>query len=104
MGRVLTADLLKSLTASALLLGVVVLIVTGRLVPRWVLISVRKDRDDRLAELRDERDQWREAARLSETARETLAAAVRESLEANRAQAAVMGAIRTVAERKGDSS
>ncbi|RIH58098.1 hypothetical protein D3C59_37345 [Streptomyces sp. SHP22-7] len=41
----------------------------GHLVARSVLEDVRKDRDDRIAELVKDRDMWRDAHKESEVAR-----------------------------------
>lgn len=81
----LTGDLLANLTAPALLLVIVLLVMLGFVVPRSVLLQVRQDRDARLADAQQQIVDWREAHRLSETAREKQAEALRESLEVARA-------------------
>lgn len=51
--------------AATLLAVVVWLILTGRLVPRSVLEDVRRDRDVRVAEAREEAAEWQAAAKVS---------------------------------------
>jgi hypothetical protein len=80
--------------AAAIVTLVVLLIIVGRLVPRSVVEDVRKDRDDRLAALITERDAWREAYRVSETARMQSQAQVGELLELSRTAEHVLRAIR----------
>jgi hypothetical protein len=80
--------------AAAIVTLVVLLIIVGRLVPRSVVEDVRKDRDDRLAALVAERDAWREAYRVSETARMESQAQVGELLELSRTAEHVLRAIR----------
>jgi hypothetical protein len=80
--------------AVALVTLVVLLIFLGRLVPRSVLEDVRKDRDDRLAALVQERDAWREAYRVSEAARVEAQNQVGELLELSRTAETVLRALR----------
>lgn len=51
--------------AATLLAVVVWLILTGRLVPRSVLDDVRRDRDVRVAEAREEAAEWQATAKVS---------------------------------------
>jgi hypothetical protein len=58
--------------ATALLALVVWFILTGRLVPRSVLDDVRRDRDVRVAEAREEAAEWQAAAKVSASQVDTL--------------------------------
>ena len=49
------------LTPAALLAIGVLLVLTGKLLPNSYLTDVRHDREIRLAEMREERDEWRKA-------------------------------------------
>lgn len=80
--------------AVALIGFVALLIFRGNLVPRSVVDDVRKDRDDRLQSLVAERDAWREAYRVSETARMESQAQVGELLELSRTAEHVLRSIR----------
>ncbi|NUS25013.1 MAG: hypothetical protein HOV92_12430 [Streptomyces sp.] len=80
--------------AIGLLSLVVLLILLGRLVPRSVLEDVRKDRNDRIAEVVAERDTWREAHRVSESARIEAQAQVGELLELSRTADHVLRTLR----------
>jgi len=57
------------------------LILTGRLVPRRVVSDIRSDRDERIAEMREEVITWRSAYEKSEAAREVSSNQVGELLE-----------------------
>jgi uncharacterized protein (DUF3084 family) len=80
--------------AGALVTLIVLLILRGNLVSRAVLEDVRKDRDDRIAELAAERNAWREAHRESEAARIEAQNQVGELLELSRVADRVLRAIR----------
>lgn len=80
--------------AGALVTLVALLIFRGNLVPRSVLQDVRKDRDDRIAELVKDRDMWREAHRESEAARIEAQNQVGELVELARVADHVLRAIR----------
>ena len=80
--------------AAAILALVVLFILLGRLVPRSVLEDVRKDRDDRVAQIIAERDTWREAHQVSEKARQEAQAQAGELLELSRTADHVLRAIR----------
>ncbi|MGW2739137.1 hypothetical protein ACWC4D_33680 [Streptomyces sp. NPDC001288] len=80
--------------AIAILALAVLLILRGHLVPRSVLEDVRKDRDDRLAELSAERDKWRDAHKESEAARVEAQSQVGELLELSRTADYVLRALR----------
>jgi hypothetical protein len=58
--------------ATAVLVVVILLILAGRLVPRRVVSDIRSDRDDRIAEMREEVLTWRTAYETSEKAREVI--------------------------------
>ena len=87
--------------AVALVTLVVLLIFFGKLVPRSVLEDVRKDRNDRIAEVVAERDTWREAHRMSEAARIEAQSQVGELLELSRTADHVLRSIR--GEVQGDA-
>lgn len=80
--------------AGAIVTLIVLLILKGHLVARSVLEDVRKDRDDRVAELVRERNDWREAYRESETARVEAQNQVGELLELSRVADRVLRAMR----------
>lgn len=80
--------------AAAIVALVVLLILLGRLVPRSVLEDVRKDRNERIAEVVAERDTWREAHRVSEAARIEAQSQVGELLELSRTADHVLRSIR----------
>lgn len=80
--------------AAAILALVVLFILLGRLVPRSVLEDVRKDRDDRVSEIRAERDTWRDAHRESEAARIEAQNQVGELLELSRTADHVLRSLR----------
>lgn len=102
------AELVKALTPAGLLLLLVLLIVTafmlGWIRPRSAIAEVREDRDARLADKDRQIEQWREAHRGSEEAREVMAAALREALDTGRAQVEMMRAWRTAADRARNES
>lgn len=70
--------------AVGVLAFVFTMILTARLVPRRTVMDIRLDRDERLAEMREEIVTWRTAHERSEAARETLASQVTELLELGR--------------------
>jgi hypothetical protein len=80
--------------AGAIVTLIVLLILRGNLVSRAVLEDVRKDRDDRVAELVAERNAWRDAHRESEAARIEAQNQVGELLELSRVADHVLRAIR----------
>ena len=80
--------------AVALVTLVVLLIFFGKLVPRSVLEDVRKDRNERIAEVIAERDTWREAHKNSEAARIEAQSQVGELLELSRTADHVLRSIR----------
>jgi len=93
------ADLLRALSPMAVLLLIVLLIVIG-FIRGWIrtaiaIQEVRADRDARLADSQQQTADWREAHRLSETAREKQAEALRESLEVARAAEDALKGFRT---------
>lgn len=79
------AAVLVQAGAGGTLTIVVLLVLTGRLVPRRSLEDARADRDARLAEWRQQVEQWREAYQIECRARQELAAQVDELLEVARA-------------------
>jgi hypothetical protein len=92
--------------AVGVLVVVLMMVFTGRLVPRSVLEDVRRDRDARLAELAAERDSWKGAHAVSEEARHLDQDSVRELLEVARTTEHVMRALpspRTTVEGVSDA-
>lgn len=83
----------QQLTVNGLLLFVVFLVVIGFLVPRRTLNDVRTDRDARIKELSDERDEWKAAYFASDkTAREAVGQ-VQALLEVSRTSESALRAI-----------
>jgi hypothetical protein len=74
----------SDLGAAALVGVVVLLVLTGRLVPRSHLSDLRADRDARIQEIAGERDTWRDAHQVSEEARREAQDQVGELLELSR--------------------
>jgi hypothetical protein len=87
-------DVLLPGGAGALVTLIVLLILRGNLVSRAVLEDVRKDRDERIAVLVEERNAWRAAHRESEAARIEAQNQVGELLELSRVADHVLRAIR----------
>jgi hypothetical protein len=88
----LDPETLKSLTPSIVLLALV--LVMGY---AWV-----RDRNARIKDLKIQVTEWREAHRLSESARETQGEALREALEQSRTSEAVISGLRSaLAQRIG---
>lgn len=83
----------QQLTANGLLLLIVLLVVGGLLVPRRTLNDVRADRDARVKELSDERDEWKAAYFASDrTSREAIGQ-VQALLEVSRTSESALRAI-----------
>lgn len=83
----------QQLTVSSVLLLVVVLVIGGFLVPRRTLNDVRADRDARVKELSDERDEWKAAYFAADrTSREAIGQA-QALLEVSRTSESVIRAI-----------
>lgn len=76
---------LVDLSPAALAGLFVLLLLTGRVVPRSVLMDVRADRDDRLRDKETQIEDLREANRTCEAARAVLAEQNSELLENSRA-------------------
>jgi hypothetical protein len=90
---------LQASAGTIVLIGLL-LIFTGRLVPRRTVEDVREDRDARLAdrdarirELAAERDTWRAACERSEVARMELQAQTAEQLELSRTAVHLLAAL-----------
>lgn len=75
----------KGLTPGIVLLGLMITLGTA-----WV-----RDRNARIKDLQQQVTDWREAHRLSETARETQASALREALDIARTSEAAVSGLRT---------
>jgi hypothetical protein len=100
------AELLKALTPMAVLLLIVLLIVIA-FIRGWIrtavaIKEVREDRDARLADKDRQIEQWREAHRVSEEARELDATASREQLEQARMTLEIVRAIRAATDRRSN--
>jgi hypothetical protein len=97
------ADLIRALTPAGLLLFLVLSVVSafmaGWIRPGRAIVEVREDRDARLADKDRQIDQWREAHRTSEEARELEAAANREQAETTRMTLELVRAIRDAVDR-----
>lgn len=81
------------LSAAAILAVVILLVLTGRLVPRRTLEDAREDRELRARELAAERDTWRVAAERECAARIELQGQMAELLELSRTAAHVLSAL-----------
>lgn len=85
MSEWLTPQFISALTPAGLLSIFVLMLFLGRLRPKSAVDEVRQDRDERIADAHEQITIWREAYRLSESAREKNEAALREALEVARA-------------------
>lgn len=81
------------LGAGAIVVIFVLLLATGRIVPRRTLEDVRTDRDTRVREIAKERDDWKTAFHLSEESRRLLAESVDDLLEQSRTHTALLTAL-----------
>lgn len=88
----LSVSLIQSGAASVVALAVI-LVLTGRLVPRRNLEDVRKDRDARIEEARAEAATWRRAWELERDVRELQAKHIEELLEFGRTTTRVLSAL-----------
>lgn len=77
----ITAGFVGELTPWSLLLLVVVFFMLGWIRPRSAITEVRQSYEVLVAELRQDRDSWREAHRVSEEVRVTQREAIRDALE-----------------------
>jgi hypothetical protein len=95
------ADLVRALTPAGLLLLLVLMLISafmlGLIRPGRAIAEVREDRDARLADKDEQIRDWQEAHRVSEAAREKEAESTRIALEASRATADLLRALRTAA-------
>jgi hypothetical protein len=100
----INAELIQALTPAGLLLLLVLMLVTAFMVgwirPGRAIVEVREDRDARLADKDRQIEQWREAHRTLEEARELDAAANREQLELTRMTLELVRAIRDAVSRE----
>lgn len=71
----------SDLSAGAIVVLTVLLLLTGRLVPRSVLKDVRDDRDTRVQEARTEMNYWKDANEASQSTVRELSGQVNELLE-----------------------
>lgn len=74
-------SVMQPATPVGLVLIAVLLVLSGRIVPRRVVQDLRKDRDDRVQEAREQTAIWREAHRISEEARQKQHDLLHEALE-----------------------
>lgn len=81
----ITGDILKQLAEVGTWPLAGIFFMLGWIRPRSAVTEIREDRDARIAEVSAERDDWKEAHRLSELAREKLKATNHEQLELTRA-------------------
>lgn len=93
----LTPDIIGTLTPTGLVLLGVLMIMLGWLRPKRAVDEIRADRDARLADKDQQIIDWREAYRLSESAREKNEAALREALEVARAAETALEGFRLAA-------
>lgn len=82
-------------TAKSLTPGIVLLVLVIAMGSAWV-----RDRNARIKDLQQQVGDWREAHRLSETARETQANALREALDIARTSEAVIQGLRAALTQK----
>lgn len=71
----------QPLTPVTVILGAVTLLLTGRLVPRRTVTDIRDDRDARVSDAKALAEIWREAYRVSESARVEDHELLRQALE-----------------------
>jgi hypothetical protein len=104
----INAELIRSLTPAGLLLLLVLMLVSAFMVgwirPGRAIVEVREDRDARLADKDRQIEQWREAHRLSEEARELGAAANREQIETSKVTLELVRGIRAAVDRRQSES
>lgn len=87
------------LSAAAVLVIVVLLVLFGKLRPNTSVQEVREDRDTRLAEVCAEKERWREAWMASEAARRELESGVDSVTDA---LATIEALIRAIQSANGD--
>jgi len=88
-------------SAGALLAVVVLMILTGRLVPRSVLRDTRRDSSARETQLQKQADAWRDAYELAVQGRKTADEHMAELLDAARTTRQVIEALPQAAGRAG---
>lgn len=79
--------------AIGLVVLVVLLILTGRLVPRSIVNDVRQDRDERVREARAETKVWREAFELARRSNEMLIPYMHQLIEVGHTTNSVLAAL-----------
>jgi hypothetical protein len=79
--------------AIGLVVLVVLLVLTGKLVPRSVVIDIRRDRDDRVAEAKAETRIWREAFELARRSNEALIPYMHQLIEVGHTTNSVLQAL-----------
>lgn len=88
------------LSAGGLLAIVVLLVLIGALIPRWVFTQMKKDRDERLSEARSENaDLWK-ALNTSEQARELQGTQLGELLELTKTMDQFIRSLQLAARRR----
>lgn len=88
------------LSAAGLVAIAVLLLFLGGLIPRWVFTQMKKDRDDRLAEAKEENTDLWAALRTSEEARELQAKQLGELLELSKAMDQFIRSLQLAARRR----
>jgi hypothetical protein len=83
------------LSAATILAIVILLVLTGRLVPRRQVEDLREDRDRRIREISSERDTWRLVAEREAAARAQLQESTLELQELSRTAVHLLSALPT---------
>lgn len=91
------------LSAAGLLSLAVLLILLGGLIPRYVVNQIRQDRDARLAEAREETNNWRAAYRAAEESRSLLSQQVGELQELGKTTDQFIRSLQVAAQRNVNS-
>ena len=100
----------SNLTGVSLALAIVFLLfyflITGKLRTNLAVQEIRQDRDDRVAEAKQQVEDFKEALRVSEEARAVQTEITREALEASRISEDVLRSLRVALEiaQRGDKS
>jgi len=103
------ASILQSVNAervayAALLSLAIIALLRGWIVPRSTVNDIRVDRDKRLTDLIEEKNQWRKAYEVSESAREKESETNRELLENSRTTASFIQSLRVVRGDRDEAS
>lgn len=93
-----SADVLKALTPTAVVLLIPVFFMLGVIRPRSAIKELREEYAERIADLKEERNVWREVAKVSEESRLADREISKEALEIARTNEAVIVGLRTALE------